>query len=161
MDSIDLRILSILQRDANARLAQIAAAVKLSPNPCWRRINKMESEGVITGRVALLDPAKLGAGTLVFIKLKTACSSEEEAERVGEAIAALPAITEVHRVTGGDLMLKAQIGRVSDYDRLYRRLIAVAPVTEINATFAMATFKQTTAIPLPNEDEGEDKRDAA
>lgn len=158
MDMIDLQILSILQHDASARLAQIAEQVRLTPNPCWRRINRMEADGIIKQRVTLLDPDKLGAGTLVFVRLKTAACCDEEAQSTGEAIAALPAVTEVHRVTGGDWLIKARIGRVSDYDGLYRQLIGTATISEISATFAMATFKQSTAIPLP---EMELERDAA
>ena len=70
MDSIDRKLLSLLQDDASMPLQDVAARVGLSVNPCWRRIKRMESEGIIRARVAVLDPEKVGLNVTVFVRIK-------------------------------------------------------------------------------------------
>ena len=71
MDRLDRKILRLLQEDATLAVADIAKKVGLSTTPCWRRIQKMEEDGVIKGRVAILDPGKINAGVTVFVSIRT------------------------------------------------------------------------------------------
>lgn len=149
MDSIDLKILSVLQQDSATPLAKIAAQVNLSPTPCWRRIEKLEAAGVIRARVALLDPAKIGLGLTVFVELVTGDHSTEWLGRFAEAIAAMPEVMEVYRMAGDvDYLLKVVVPDTAGFDQFYRRLIDRVPLKNVTSRFCMERVKSTTAYPL-------------
>jgi Lrp/AsnC family transcriptional regulator len=149
LDTFDLRILALLQQDASQPLAEIAAAVGLSPTPCWRRIQKLEEAGHIRRRVALLDRTKLKAGVTVFIAVKTARHTMEWLERFHAAVHDLPEIVDFYRMSGDiDYLLKAYVSDISAYDALYKKLISRIELSDVTSMFAMEELKSTTAIPL-------------
>ena len=149
LDTFDLRILALLQQDASQPLAEIAAAVGLSPTPCWRRIQKLEEAGHIRRRVALLDRTKLKAGVTVFIAVKTAHHSMDWLERFHAAVQDLPEIVDFYRMSGEiDYLLKAYVSDISAYDALYKKLISRIELSDVTSMFAMEELKSTTAIPL-------------
>lgn len=149
LDAFDLRILALLQEDASKPLAEIAEAVGLSPTPCWRRIQKLEAEGHIRRRVALLDRDKLKAGVTVFIAVKTARHTMEWLERFHAAVHDLPEIVDFYRMSGDiDYLLKAYVSDIAAYDALYKKLIARIELNDVTSMFAMEELKSTTAIPL-------------
>ena len=149
LDAFDLRILALLQEDASKPLAEIADAVGLSPTPCWRRIQKLEAEGHIRRRVALLDRDKLRAGVTVFIAVKTARHSMEWLERFHAAVHDLPEIVDFYRMSGDiDYLLKAYVCDIAAYDALYKKLISRIELSDVTSMFAMEELKSTTAIPL-------------
>ncbi|MGX1786270.1 Lrp/AsnC family transcriptional regulator [Bosea sp. NPDC055332] len=155
LDAFDLRILALLQEDASKPLAEIADAVGLSPTPCWRRIQKLEAEGHIRRRVALLDRDKLKAGVTVFIAVKTARHSMEWLERFHAAVHDLPEIVDFYRMSGDiDYLLKAYVCDIAAYDALYKKLIARIELSDVTSMFAMEELKSTTAIPLGFAAEG-------
>lgn len=155
LDAFDLRILALLQEDASKPLAEIAEAVGLSPTPCWRRIQKLEAEGYIRRRVALLDRNKLKAGVTVFIAVKTARHTMEWLERFHAAVHDLPEIVDFHRMSGDiDYLLKAYVSDITAYDVLYKKLIARIELSDVTSMFAMEELKATTAIPLGFAAEG-------
>lgn len=155
LDAFDLRILALLQEDASKPLAEIADAVGLSPTPCWRRIQKLEAEGHIRRRVALLDRDKLRAGVTVFIAVKTARHSMEWLERFHAAVHDLPEIVDFYRMSGDiDYLLKAYVCDIAAYDALYKKLIARIELSDVTSMFAMEELKSTTAIPLGFAAEG-------
>ena len=90
MDAIDLKILALLQQDATLSIAAIGEKVGLSQTPCWKRIQRLEADGVIDRRVAVLDPVKLGLGLTVFVSIETADHSKDWLERFADRIAASP-----------------------------------------------------------------------
>ncbi|SEH12786.1 Lrp/AsnC family transcriptional regulator [Sphingopyxis sp. YR583] len=149
MDAIDIRILGLIQEDDSRPLAEVARIAGLSRTGCWHRIRRMEAEGVIHRRVALLDAARLGKGTTAFVTLKTQDKSDALLERLRRAAAAMPQAVELHRVTGGDYLLKLRLPGVDAYDEVFRSLAALLPDCHISATFSMDVIKDTTAIPLP------------
>jgi Lrp/AsnC family transcriptional regulator len=149
LDSTDVRILQRLQDDASQSLAQIAECVHLSPNACWHRIKRMEEGGIIQRRVAILNPAKVGAGLTIFVMVRAAEHSESWFEKFSAAVRDIPAVTEFHRTSGEiDYLLKLQVKDVASYDEVYKKLIA-AHCADVSAVFSMEEIKYTTAVPLP------------
>jgi Lrp/AsnC family transcriptional regulator len=148
-DDIDRRILDELQRDASQSLDQISDRISLSRNACWRRIRAMEDDGVITARVALLDPAKLGLGLTVFMQIRTNAHEPDWLQKFSTATRTMPEIQGVYRMTGDlDYLIRARVADMAGYDRLYQTLIRKVPLSDVSASFVMEEIKETTALPL-------------
>ena len=149
MDAIDRKILSVLQQDASLSVAEVGNRVGLSSTPCWKRIQKLEAEGVIQKRVAVVDPDKVGLGVTVFVAIETGDHSEEWLARFADAVRAMPEVMEFYRMAGDvDYMLRVAVADMTEYDRFYKRLIALAPMKNVTSRFAMERLKHTTAYPL-------------
>ncbi len=149
MDQIDRKILAALQEDAGRPVADIAADVGLSQSPCWRRIQKLEADGVIQRRVALLDPAQLNVGVTVFVAVRTAHHDLEWLETFAHAVWDIPEIVEFYRMSGEvDYMLRVVVPDIAGFDAVYKKLIARVPLTDVTSSFAMEQIKFTTALPL-------------
>jgi Lrp/AsnC family transcriptional regulator len=151
LDKIDRDILSILQWDASLPIQKIADQVGLSVNPCWRRIRRLEAEGIIRGRVALLDPEKVGLGLTIFVRVKTREHSAAWAEKLAAVIASMDEISECHRIGGDvDYLLKVTVPDIAGYDRVYKELIARVPnLTDVSALFSMERLKSSTRLLIP------------
>jgi len=149
LDAVDLRLLRILQADANLPLADLAEQVGLSPTPCWRRIHKLESAGVIRRRVALLDRKLLNANVTVFIAVRTNKHSADWLEQFARAVRDIPEIVDFYRMSGEiDYLLKALVPDIAAYDQVYRKLISKIELSDVTSMFAMEEMKSTTEIPL-------------
>lgn len=149
IDTIDRRILAELQVDASLPVEQLAERVHLSRNACWRRVKLLEERGVIRARVALVDPEKLGFGLSVFILVRTSRHEPDWLKQFREAVTSLPEITGVFRMSGDlDYVLRARVSDVKAYDRLYQRLIARVPLTDVSASFVMEEIRDTTELPV-------------
>lgn len=153
LDKIDRQILALLQDDASVPIQQIAEQVGLSVNPCWRRIRRMEQAGVIQGRVALVNPEKVGLGLTVYVRVKTREHSADWARTLNDVIAAMPEILECHRIGGDvDYLLKVVVEDMAGYDRTYKELIERLPsLADVSALFSMERLKSATALPIPAE----------
>ena len=151
LDSVDISILALLQKDASHSIAEIAERVHLSQNACWRRIKRLEDEGVIQKRVTLLDPEKLGVGVTVFVSVRAGEHTEKWLENFTAAVRKMPEVVEFYRMAGDvDYLLKLQVASIAAYDRVYRSLIRAAKLMDVSAAFAMEEMKRTTELPLPN-----------
>jgi len=149
MDAIDRRLLTLLQRDATLSVDALAEKVHLSRNACWRRVKKLEDEGVIRARVALVDPAKVDLALTAFIAVRTAQHEAKWLEKFAAAVRDIPEIIAVYRTTGEtDYLLQAVVADIAGYDRLYKRLIARIALTDVASSFVMEKIKETTALPL-------------
>ena len=149
MDRIDRAILRLLQEDTTMAVADIAKRVGLSTTPCWRRIQKMEEIGIITGRVALLDPEGVNAKVTVFVSVRTASHSKEWLRRFSEVVADFPEVVEFYRMSGDvDYLLRIVVPDIAAYDAVYRRLIDRIDIADVSSAFAMERIKYTTALPL-------------
>ncbi|APE43372.1 transcriptional regulator [Sulfitobacter alexandrii] len=149
IDHMDRRILIELQRDAEQSLETLGAAVGLSRNACWRRIRQMETDGIIRGRVALLNATRLGLPLTVFIQVRTNAHAPDWLERFSTATRAMPEILGVYRMSGDlDYLIRAQVADMAGYDRLYQNLIRKVPLSDVSASFVMEEIKETTALPL-------------
>jgi Lrp/AsnC family transcriptional regulator len=149
IDTIDRRILAELQRDGTLSVDQLSERVSLSRNACWRRVKRLEEDGIITGRVALVDAEKIGLGLSVFILVRTSRHDPEWLKAFRDAVTSLPEITGVYRMSGDlDYVLRARVADVKAYDRLYQRLIAKVPLTDVSASFVMEEIRETTVLPV-------------
>ena len=149
IDHLDRAILKQLQRDASQSVGDIADKVGLSTNPCWRRIKRLEQEGLIRKRVALLDSEKTGHGLTVFVSLKTSEHSEQWLESFSAAVKRIEEVVEFHRMAGEiDYLLKIVAADMADYDRIYKKLIQAGPFSDVSARFSMERIKETTELPL-------------
>jgi Lrp/AsnC family transcriptional regulator len=149
LDQADRRILALLQADAGLSLAEISERVGLSATPCWKRIRRLETLGVIRARVALLDPAAVGLGVTAFVAVKAGAHDEAWLARFSDGVANIPEVVELYRMAGDtDYLLKVVCHDIAHYDRIYRRLIQVAPMGDVSSSFAMERMKATTALPL-------------
>lgn len=149
MDTHDHQILRAIQRDASASLADLAATVNLSSNAVWKRLRRLEAEGLIARRVAILDRRKLGLPVTVFVSVKTDQHNEQWAIDFTEAVRGIEEVVEFYRMAGEvDYLLKIVCADIDDYDRIYRKIIASVPLRDVSASFAMEQLKYTTELPL-------------
>jgi Lrp/AsnC family transcriptional regulator len=149
MDKLDTKILEQLQQNGGLTAAELADRIGLSKAPCWRRIKRLEEEGIIKQTVALLDARSLNLGTTVFVTLKTANHSEAWFNKFVNAVRDIPEVTEIHRMSGDvDYLMRIVVPDIDAYDVVYKRLIAAVEFQDVSASFALETIKYTTALPL-------------
>jgi Lrp/AsnC family transcriptional regulator len=149
LDKIDRKILALLQRDATMPVAEIGRKVGLSTTPCWRRIQKMEEDGVIKRRVAVLDPAKVNVGVTVFVSIKTNEHNEAWLRKFAGIVEDFAEVVEFYRMSGDiDYLMRVVVPDISAYDAFYKRMIAKIALTDVSSSFAMEQIKYTTALPL-------------
>ena len=149
LDEIDRKILNVLQADAAISLDQLGETIGLSRNACWRRVKAMETSGVITKRVALIDPIKVDLGLMVFMQVRTNSHAPKWQQDFSNATNAISGILSVYRMTGDlDYLIRARVSDMADYDRLYQQLITRLPIADIAASFVMEEIKDSTALTL-------------
>lgn len=149
MDATDRKILAVLQTDATLSVAEIGHRVGLSSTPCWKRIQRLEAEGVIERRVAVVDQDKVGFGVTVFVSIETGDHSEQWLQKFADLVGAMPEVMDLYRMAGDvDYMLRVVANDIHGYDRFYKRLIGAIPLKNVTSRFAMEKIKSTTALPL-------------
>lgn len=149
LDNIDRSLLNLLQRDSSLSVDAMAEIVHLSRNACWRRIKRLESDGVIQKRVAILDPVALGLGLQVYVLIKTNDHSAAWLKSFRKAVREMPEIIAAQRMTGDlDYVLRVRVSNVPAYDRFYQRLIDKVQIADVSASFVMEDIKETTALPV-------------
>jgi len=149
IDPTDRRILHRLQQDSDVSLEALGEEIGLSRNACWRRVKQLEEQGYIAGRVALVDPEKLGLGLTVFIQIRTDSHDADWLSKFAAAVRELPEILGVYRMTGElDYLVRARVADVASYDRLYQRLVSRVRLSDVSASFVMEEIKETTAVPV-------------
>ena len=151
MDSIDLELLTLIQRDDSISLEDMAAHVGLSKTPCWRRIQKLEQQGYVRKRVALLNSDKFNLGVSVFVQVKTNQHDANWLDNFSDVVAQFPEVVEFYRMAGEyDYLLRVLVSDIKAYDEFYKRLISATSLTDVTSNFAMEQIKWTTELPLPN-----------
>lgn len=153
LSPIDIKILALLQRDASLTAAEIAEQVNLSPSPCWRRINRLEREGFIEKKVALLNAEKLGLGLVVFSRISLEKNDEASLHDFEQRVRRFPEVIECYTVTGSaDYFLKIVTRDIKHYDRFLRRhLIQIPLVRDVSSNVAVTQIKYTTGLPLETQ----------
>ena len=145
---MDRRLLAELQRDVTLSVDELSERVNLSRNACWRRVKLLEERGIIRGRVALVDADRIGLGLSVFVIIRTSSHDPDWLRKFREAVTSFPEITGVYRMSGDlDYVLRARVPDVKGYDRLYQRLIAKVPLSDVSASFVMEEIKETMMLP--------------
>lgn len=149
IDSRDIKILEILQQDAEQQVAQVAEQVGLSTTQCWRRIQRLKEAGVITRQVMLLDPQKVNVGVTVFVSIRTSTHTQAWFDSFRATVQAIPEVVEFYRMSGNvDYLLRVVVPDIVAYDAVYKRLIAGTNLHDVSSSFAMEELKLTTALPL-------------
>lgn len=149
LDRLDRTILHQLQVDASLTNAELAERIGLSANACWRRVKRLQDEGIIQATVALLDRTALALPVTVFVSIRTTEHNERWLRQFATGVAAVPEVMEFYRMSGDvDYLLKVVVGDIADYDRVYKKLIALAPLSDVSSSFAMECIKSTTALPV-------------
>jgi Lrp/AsnC family transcriptional regulator len=151
MDAIDRKILTVLQENAALSVAEIGGRVGLSSTPCWKLIQRLETDGVIQKRVALVDQDRIGLGISVFVSVETGDHSQDWLDRFAKTVTAMPEVMEFYRMAGDvDYMLRVVVPDIAGYDSFYKRLISAVPLKNVTSRFAMEKIKSTTALPIPD-----------
>ena len=149
MDAVDKKILTILQQDSSQPVSDIARKVGLSVTPCWRRIQKLEEEGIIRSRVALLNPKQVGLGMSVFVAIKITEHSSEWLNKFAAKISEFEEVVEFYRMSGDvDYLLRVVVKNIAAYDTFYKKLISDVPLKDVSSSFAMEEIKYSTALPI-------------
>jgi Lrp/AsnC family transcriptional regulator len=148
LDRFDREILRLITADVSLSLTEIAGRVGLTPTPCWKRIRRMEQDGIILRRVALLDPAKVGLPVSVFVEIETADHSSDWLTRFAKVIEQTPEVVDAWRMSGDvDYLLHVVVHDIAAYDAFYRKLIASVPLRNVSSRFSMERMK-AAALPI-------------
>jgi len=149
IDNIDRKILNLLQGDAAQSVDQLAERVALSRNACWRRVKRLEADGIIQKRVAIVDPQALGLGLQAVVLIRTNDHSATWLEAFRRAVREMPEIMSAQRMSGDlDYILRVRVADMMAYDRFYQRLIDKVQIADVSASFVMEDLQETTALPI-------------
>ena len=150
LDAIDRKILMVLQEDASLSVAEIGDRVGLSSTPCWKRIQRLEADGIIQKRVALVDQDRIGLGITVFVSIETDDHSQDWLDRFAKVVGAMPEVMEFYRMAGDvDYMLRVVVADMASYDVFYKKLIGAVSLKNVTSRFAMEKIKSVTVLPVP------------
>ncbi len=149
LDRLDFQILDALQRDATLSMAQLGAQVGLSSTPCWKRVKRLEDDGFIERRVAIVNRHKVGLPVTVFVSIRAGQHDEKWLARFAALVSTLPEVQEFHRMSGDvDYLLKVVTSSIDGYDRFYKKLISLVDLAGVSSAFSMEQIKSSTALPL-------------
>jgi len=151
LDKIDKKLLSLLQQDCTLPLHVLADEVNLTSTPCWKRLKRLEDEGFIRQRVALLDNEKIGLGLTAFVLIKTQQHNSQWYQAFVEITEQMPEVLAFYRMAGEyDYLLQVEVADMKSYDGFYKRLVNGVPgLLDVTSSFAMERIKSTTALPIP------------
>lgn len=146
----DRRILRELQRDASQSLAKLAETTNTAQSTLWRRINDLDASGVLKARVALVEPAHVGAKLCVLAMVTLEDHSEEAVDAFARMVETHPEIQECHKVSGlADYMLKIRAADVEAYEAFQTRYLLRSPwVRSVQSSFVLKEVKATTEVPV-------------
>ncbi|MFZ7093188.1 Lrp/AsnC family transcriptional regulator [Primorskyibacter sp. 2E233] len=150
LDEIDRRILRVLQREGRISNAELSERVHLSPSACHRRVQRLESDGIVRGYVGLLDAHKMGFPTTVFVEITLQAQADDVLEAFEKAVARVPDVLECHLMAGtADYILKVVAEDTEDFARIHRQYLTRLPgVAQMQSSFALRTVFKTTALPV-------------
>lgn len=151
LDRYEKRILALLQQDASLSTAALAEKVGLSASPCWRRIDRLEREGFIKRKVALVDRKKIGLNAQIFAQIKLNAHGRANLDEFAAAIRAFPEVLECFVLMGSvDFLIRVVATDIEAYERFFfDRLSQLPGVQEVNSTVALSEIKATTELPIP------------
>ncbi|MCF7354744.1 MULTISPECIES: Lrp/AsnC family transcriptional regulator [Vibrio] len=150
LDKVDKTLLNMLQQDTTVSLQELADTVNLTTTPCWKRLKRLEEQGMIDKKVALLNPEKLGLSFVAFALIKTNNHSNEWYQTFVDTVSEFPEVMEFYRMAGEfDYMMKVLVSDMKAYDEFYKKLVnSVEGISNVTSTFAMESIKYTTALPI-------------
>ncbi len=150
LDKTDRTLLAMLQQDCTLSLQALADAVNLTTTPCWKRLKKLEDDGIIRARVALLDGEKMGLSLTAFMFVKTQQHNSDWFKQFVAVVQQMPEVMAFYRMAGEyDYLLRIQVADMKSYDAFYKRLVNGVPgLMDVTSSFAMEEIKYTTALPV-------------
>ena len=150
LDSMDRRILAVLQKNGRISNADLSERINLSPSACHRRVQRLERDGYIRGYVAMCDPKRVGKATTVFVEITLAGQADEVLDAFEREVALVPEVLECHLMAGkSDYILKVVAEDTEDFARIHRQKLARLPgVQGMQSSFALRTVFKTTALPV-------------
>lgn len=148
LDAIDRKILRTLMRNARISNQKLAESVNLSPSPCWNRVRALESQGVISEYVTILDQEALGLPDTVIIEVTLDRHDDEIFQRFGDSLAELPEVMEAYLVTGDyDYLIKVAVAGTAGYERFLReKLYKIPGIRHSRSTFALRCLKRVHSV---------------
>ena len=151
IDRTDARILDALQKDGSLSAAQLAERCNLTTTTAWRRLQRLEAEGTIKGRVAVLDRRKLGLNVVVFVEIKLAATGRDALTAFGHSIQKFPEVLDCYTIMGDkDFFLRIVVPSIEAYEAFFLDHLSRIPgVQAVNSTIALSVIKESTAIPIP------------
>lgn len=153
LNASDIKILSLLQTNADRSSTEVAEKLNMSQSPCWRRINRLEEAGVIEKKVALLNREALGMDLVAFTTINLSEAGRKNMERFESAVSLLDEVVECYTMTGAwDYMLKVVVKDIRHYEKFVRNhLLEVPMIGEIHSHMAVTEIKNTTELPLQKQ----------
>lgn len=149
LDVNDIKILRQLQKNASLSIEEISDRIALSRNACWRRIRRLEDDGIINKRVAIVNADARDLGQMVIVLISTNSHDPKWLSLFRSAIAEMPEIMGAHRMSGDlDYILRVRVRDVRAYDKFYQRLISKVPISNVSSSFVMEDLKDSTELPL-------------
>ena len=149
LDTIDMKLLALLQDNAELQISELADRVGLSTTPCWRRVQRLKEAGVITKQVSLVDRKAVNVAVTVFVGIRTSHHNQKWFEAFRATVEAIPEVVEFYRMSGEiDYLLRVVVPDIAAYDSVYKRLTASIELADVSSSFAMEELKYTTALPL-------------
>ena len=150
LDDFELKILRELQRDATLTVAQLAGRIGLSPSPCWRRIDRLERDGVIRGRVAVIDRRKVGLNAQIFAQVRLNAHGRANLDEFSDAIRGFPEVMEAYVLMGStDFMLRIVTRDIDAYEAFFFNQLSKLPgIQEITSTVALSEIKASSELPI-------------
>lgn len=154
LDETDLHILDVLQREGRITNAELAARVHLSPAPCLRRLQRLESENVITGYGARVDPRRVDLGLQAFVRIQLEKHDARTIERFSQRVRGWNEVVSCYALTGDlDYLLQVYVTDLDDFSRFVNRLLAGGGIADVNSSFVLNTVKEGHGLPIPRERE--------
>lgn len=150
MDAVDRKILSALQNNPDLAIADVAAIAGISATPCWRRLKKLEREGIIAGKAIVLDADALGFRVNVFAEIRLKQHDEETLTRLEQAVIERSEIVECFSVSGDtDYIMRILVKSIEDYEAFLKTVLLHLPgVASVNSRFALGRVKLTNLVPI-------------
>lgn len=150
LDKIDKKLLNLLQQDCTLSLQVLSENVNLTSTPCWKRLKRLEDDGYIREKVALLNSEKLGINLTAFVLIKTQEHSSEWYNIFVNHVQNFPEVLAFFRMAGEyDYLLQVQVSDMKSYDKFYKRLVSgIKGLSDVTSSFSMETIKYTTQLPL-------------
>ena len=149
MDTIDIKLLELLQQNAELTIQELSKEVHLSTTPCWKRINQLKNNGYINKTVSLVDRKRVGANVTAMVSIKVNNHNQERISIFAKTIQDIPEVIECYRMSGEtDYLLKVVVSDIESYDAFYKNLIEKVQFLKVTSNFAIEEIKSTTEIPL-------------
>ena len=149
MDTIDIKLLELLQHNAELTIQELSKEVHLSTTPCWKRINQLKNNGYINKTVSLVDRKRVGANVTAMVSIKVNNHNQERISIFSKTIQDIPEVIECYRMSGEtDYLLKVVVSDIESYDAFYKNLIEKVQFLKVTSNFAIEEIKSTTEIPL-------------